>query len=312
MANQEIGEVLQHQDARTSGAIIDILRTNETFISVSKTIAEGIMQRDREDDEKLDAGIQLALNKCAIQPLPEAPVYETIDVKGKSPAQVASKIVECVGDAAKTGCVIVLCGLSGTGKGTTVKTLSQMLDNTVCWSNGNVFRSVTLLCSTWCAQNGVEFSTDVLTPENLKSWMSMLHFGKHNGKYDIAIKGLGVDALVSEIANTDLKGPLVKGNIPTVAEYIQGEVVTFASNAVNMMGKDGYIVLLEGRAQTVNYITTPHRFTLTMSDSTLVGMRRCAQRIAAGALGRVGDSCDDDAAQKAIMESLAAIAEGKE
>ena len=43
-------------------------------------------------------------------------------------------------------------------------------------------------------------STRTLPSMLVSSWMSMLHFGKYNGKYDIAIKGLGIDALVSEIA----------------------------------------------------------------------------------------------------------------
>ena len=307
-----IGNLLHAQDASTSGAIISMLENDNTFIEVSKAEAEAIITRDREDDEKLAEGIKLALDKKVLAPLAQEPCYKCIDVKGKAPADVAAEIVSSVGDAVKTGCVIVLCGLSGTGKGTTVKTLSEILPNTMCWSNGNVFRSVTMLCNTWCKQNDIEFSINVLSPENLASWMSMLHFGKYNGKYDIAIKGLGIDALVSEIANTDLKRPLVNRNIPTVAKYIQGEVVKFASDAVNVMGADGLIVLLEGRAQTVDYIDTPYRFTLTMSDSTIVGMRRCAQRVAAGALKRVGENKDDVATASAIREALAAIASGTE
>ena len=41
------------------------------------------------------------------------------------------------------GCVLVLQGLSGTGKGTTVGKLANMLPKAVTWSNGNVFRSLT-------------------------------------------------------------------------------------------------------------------------------------------------------------------------
>jgi hypothetical protein len=59
-----------------------------------------------------------------------------------------------------------------------------------------------------------------------------------------------VDTFVNKIKNTDLKGSLVKP-IPTVAQATQGEVVKFASAATNTMSRDGYTVLLEGRAQTV-------------------------------------------------------------
>ena len=44
-----------------------------------------------------------------------------------------------------------------------------------------------------------------------------------------------------------LKGPMVRGNIPTVAEVTQGEVVKFASGACKIMGEAGVTVLLEGR-----------------------------------------------------------------
>lgn len=87
-----------------------------------------------------------------------------------------------------------------------------------------------------------------------------------NGAYDIRINGLGLDLLVSEVKNTELKSPKVSKNIPTVAQVTQGEVILFAANAVETMCKDGLVVLLEGREQTVNYVRTPHRFTLVLSD----------------------------------------------
>jgi len=51
----------------------------------------------------------------------------------------------------------------------------------VCWSNGNVFRSATLLAATWCEQQeGIDgFDAEkALTKENLASFMGMLEFGK--------------------------------------------------------------------------------------------------------------------------------------
>lgn len=64
----------------------------------------------------------------------------------------------------------------------------------------------------------------------------------------------------------------------------QGEVITFAASAASTLGKAGYVVLLEGREQTVNYVRTPYRFTLTLSDESLIGKRRAAQRIMAATL----------------------------
>lgn len=70
-------------------------------------------------------------------------------------------------------------------QGTTVAKLQEKLQKedgkqVVCWSNGNIFRSVTLLAATWCEQNGCDGfdAVKALTKENLASFMSMLEFKK--------------------------------------------------------------------------------------------------------------------------------------
>jgi hypothetical protein len=183
----------------------------------------------------------------------------------------------------------------------------------VTWSNGNIFRSVTLLAVTWCEQQPDIDGFDkekALTKENLESFIGMLSFGKFDGKYDTRINGLGLDMLVSKVQNTELKSPKVSMNIPTVAEVTQGEVILFAAKAVETMGKDGIFVLLEGREQTVNYVRTPHRFTLILSDDSLIGKRRAAQRLMAEALNTLGSSADEDVA-KALEASLDKLASEK-
>ncbi len=100
------------------------------------------------------------------------------------------------------------------------------------------------------------------------------------GRWDIRINGLGIDTYVSRVANTTLKEPRVGRNIPTVAERTQGEVVTFAAACASAMSSEGHNVLMEGRAQTLNYVRTPHRFELVLSDpliSTCAAARKCSQ-----------------------------------
>merc|ERR1719343_377108 len=84
-----------------------------------------------------------------------------------------------------------------------------------------------------------------------------------------------------------LKEPRVSKNIPRVAEVTQGEVVKFAAAAAETMRADGANVLMEGRAQTLAYVRTPHRFELTLSDPNIIGMRRAAQRMMGRALERL-------------------------
>lgn len=53
-------------------------------------------------------------------------------------------------------------------------------------------------------------------------------------------------------------------NIPAVAQLTQGEVINFAAAATAKMSADGFNVLMEGRAQTLDYVRSPHRFELTL------------------------------------------------
>merc|ERR1712130_999430 len=153
---------------------------------------------------------------------------------------------------------------------------------------GNIFRSLTLLATTFAKQNN--FTLDkVLTPENLASMISMLSFGKFNNKFDVKIDGLGIKELVSNIQNTKLKQPDISKNIPTVARVTQGEVINFVQGALEKMTADGITVLVEGREQTLQYIETPHRFELILKNQQIIGQRRTAQRIMASAYKKLGD-----------------------
>lgn len=316
--------LLAQQNAVTSNALIDRLGSSEAFVFLASKEQESTISRDNEDAVKLEKGIEFAKSKGVLDANFVAQPYDEIDVLGKNPSMVADEILGKLkagaaaddDDKKNAGSVIVLCGLSGTGKGTTVSMLRQKLENdegkqVVTWSNGNIFRSVTLLAVTWCEQQTDldGFDKDkALTKENLASFMGMLSFGKFNGKYDTHIHGLGLDMYISEVQNTELKAPKVSKNIPTVAEVTQGEVVKFAADAVDTMGKDGLFVLLEGRAQTVDFVLTPYRFTLTLSDESLIGKRRAAQRVMAAALKETSDASTDEQVDKAVHECLLEMA----
>jgi cytidylate kinase len=300
--------VLGKQNSETSNVVISSLSGDPLFDGLAQTEMESTMKRDAEDGEKLAVGIQIAIDKSVLSKMEESPTYFQVDVLGKTADAVADEIIAEVGADATSVGVIVLCGLSGTGKGTTVAKLVEKLPKTVAWSNGNIFRSVAMLCSLHCKQNSTDFDEGVLTPENLANWVAMLHFQydpqHHSHDIQIQAPGLGVDSLVSQITCTNLQSPEVNAILPTVAKYIQGEVIKFANDATAMMCSDGNTVIFEGRAQTVNYVDTPHRFELIMSDPLMIGKRGAAQRIAALALqdcemrrvpSRISNNADDDA-----------------
>eukprot|EP00954_Amorphochlora_amoebiformis_P003690 286652-Amorphochlora_amoeboformis.AAC.1 len=86
----------------------------------------------------------------------QEPQSHRIDVIGKSPEEVADEIIEILQDAPDKGCVMTLEGLSGTGKGTTVSMLKKKLPNATTWSNGDIFRSITLLATKHAEEKKVE------------------------------------------------------------------------------------------------------------------------------------------------------------
>ena len=105
------------------------------------------------------------------------------------------------------------------------------------------------------------------------------------------------------MANTTLKEPRVAKNIPSIAKLTQGEVVQFAGAAAAKMGADGMNVLMEGRSQTLDYVRTPHRFELTLSQPLVIGQRRAAQRMMGGALPKLGGGAATQARVREVLKS---------
>jgi len=301
-------EVLGRQDSTTSASIIAAFKSDATFMKLSKKLSAEIVKRDDEDGEKLQSGIDIAIAKGVLAKDIKVEKMVKVSVTGKTADQVSDEIIKALGDAPSKGCVMTLQGLSGTGKGTTVAKLKEKLPNAQTWSNGNLFRSLTLLAVTYSEQNRCSLQ-DALKPEVLASFMKMLEFGKFNGKFDVKIEGLGLKYFVNDIEKTVLKESRVGKNIPTIAEVTQGEVVNFVQGALATMAANGVNVLLEGREQTLNYIRTPHRFELVLKDVNIIGMRQAALVMGAEADKKIkskpGASMED--VRTALEDALAKI-----
>lgn len=112
--------LLRKQNAETSNALIFEFSESSDFAILAKKEGDAILARDQEDAEKLQVGIDYAKEKGVIDPnyLPEP--YVEIDVLGKTPDDVANEIMgrtdKHKAHNSGTGSVIVICGLSGTGK----------------------------------------------------------------------------------------------------------------------------------------------------------------------------------------------------
>jgi len=233
------GDILAKQNSETSQAILTAYADNALFQNISERLTSEIMQRDKEDGDKLGNGITIAVDKGVLPAKVDVEPTKKVGVSGKSADKVADEIITALGDAPSKGCVLILQGLSGTGKGTTVAKLQEKLPKSQCWSNGNIFRSITLLAVTWADQNGKTLA-DALAPDKLKEFCAMLEFGKFKGsdKFDVKIEGLGMIHYVSEVEKTVLKDSKVGTNIPKIAEVTQGECITFVGGALKQMAAD--------------------------------------------------------------------------
>jgi len=271
------------------------------FDMLGKQYLDELLERDAEDGDKLQKGIQMAIDKGVLPSKVEVEKTTIVFADDKSPAEVTEEVIKALGDAPSKGCVMTLQGLSGTGKGTTVDMLKQKLPKAQTWSNGNIFRSLTLLATTYAEQKKCSLE-ETLTPELLKEFMGYLSFDKFGDSFDTKIEGLGLKYMVSEVQNTVLK--TISKSIPTVAEKTQGEVVLFIQDALQKMTAAGINVLLEGREQTLNYIRTPHRFELKLKDMSVVGKRQAALIIGSEVKKSIGSVTDAGAIKAALDKEL--------
>lgn len=111
-------KLLEKQNAETSNALIEYLKASSDFIKLSQHEGTLTVNRDNEDAAKLQVGIDFAKDKGVLDKNYVPEPYVEIDVLGKTPDQVANEIIQTIKskEESTNGSVIVLCGLSGTGK----------------------------------------------------------------------------------------------------------------------------------------------------------------------------------------------------
>lgn len=299
-------ELLQRQDDLCSTSVIEFLSNEPAFTKLAEFEGNLIMQRDHEDGEKLSKGIQISVKKGILPPTCEVAPVRPVRVIGMTADEVAAAILKQL--PKQEGNVIVLQGLSGTGKGTTVQKLKGLLPKCVTWSNGNVFRCYTYLVSEALKAKGLPLSTEVLEkhPEIIAAAVPRVTYDEvSTGVYDVFIDK---KQRVSEIATTLLQSPLINSSVPVVAEQTQGEVICFGQRAVKTLSDAGYNVILEGRSQTLSYIPSKERFELVIPETSLLGQRRAAQRVVGRAVNLLQEK-PDLAPQEAVLAAVKALQE---
>ena len=152
-------ECLCRQDSGTSHAVCLTMQGCAAFRKLSEREGEQLIQRDKEDEEKLWKGVEISIARGVLEKVIPSEATR-VEVAGRTPGQVVACIMQQMSVAEGVGSVVVLQGQSGTGKGTTTATLLEKLPNSVSWSNGNVFRSLTLLAATHCKNEGIDLKAD--------------------------------------------------------------------------------------------------------------------------------------------------------
>jgi hypothetical protein len=302
--------------APASSACISLLSSSPSFQSLAASEGAGIALRDAEDGVMLSSGIASAVAAGVLSEADRSSLpYTVLSVDGLAPADVAGRILSSLPPASSLGRLAVIVGLSGVGKGTAVAALRGELAKTradgdggrvLCWSNGNVFRALTMLLSLHMEKEGLTDLRAAAGDAGLKrELMGMLSFRVNpaTGAHDTYIEGLGVAAWVRDIEVTELKGPLVSGRIPTVAEQTQGEVVRYVGGCIDQLVAAGTDVIVEGRAETLDFVKSESRFELRLEDNEVIGRRRAAQRVA----GEYAKNPDEGNVQGRLEEIVKAM-----
>ena len=97
--------LLKESDDATTSAIIHEFKEDAVFRQFATAEMEGIIRRDQEDDDKLAAGILMAVQKGVVEPIPPVEPVNSINVLGKTADAVAGEIMQKLGDAPSRGCV---------------------------------------------------------------------------------------------------------------------------------------------------------------------------------------------------------------
>ncbi|WP_028972529.1 ATP-binding protein [Spirochaeta cellobiosiphila] len=275
--NSTVGDLLHSikelNPAQQTSFLIQLLDANPLFEKISRDEANLLVQRDKEDAEKLQRGVDYALDKKILSVSDKENFrWSIIDVEGKTPDDVLQLIVKSLPDNIK-GTTLLICGESGVGKGTLVDLLSSHYPHALQWSNGDIFRLYTYLF----LQNfpSKKDNLDGISLEELDVIRQLISIEGNEVLYNDGVHRIPI----KDVKNTLFKTNEINRLLPSFAYYLQGEVINFTNRFIK--DNSDSFVIIEGRKATLQHINSPVRFELIHSQKSLLGARRAAQKIIA-------------------------------
>lgn len=259
-------------DLDKSRRIVDLLDGHAAFEALAHKEGLLLEERDREDGYKLKEGIDIARKKGLIPEEEGEITWARIHVDGKLPGAIFEEIMRH-SSFDKPGTVLAISGDSGVGKGTLVDELLSRIEDSEKWSNGDIFRILTYFA--------LQENPDLLRyPESLadkdfSAICSRIHIEEEG---DIRVELPGGLKDLDEIKNNLLKETSINRALPSVARFTQGEVISIVNRYLEKNHRKQLI--LEGRKETLNPIHADFRIELKLKDSTVLGKRRAAQKLA--------------------------------
>lgn len=251
--------------------LLELFQENPSFIKFAQEQFDSLRNRDIKDESMLSAGIKIA----KIQGLqkPDVPInkWKKFSVDGRDPPEIAQLILYEIKQP--KGNVIAISGKSGVGKGTIVQELAQSIENSIIWSNGDLFRALTYLARKYYPKECDAGELQTIPLEKLSSEIQITS----KGNVHMILNGRKLN--LNEIKITELKNPQVEALVPQIANISQKIVIELANNLFHLNDSQNYII--EGRHQTLDYIYSDFRFELIMEDELLIGKRRAAQKLLA-------------------------------
>uniref|UniRef100_A0A7S4Q8X3 Uncharacterized protein n=2 Tax=Alexandrium monilatum TaxID=311494 RepID=A0A7S4Q8X3_9DINO len=203
--------------------------------------------------QALERGIQLALERELLPRDVEVEPVKHVELSGRSAEDAADEIIGTLGEAASSGCVVVLQGKACDEKKAVVTD-----PNAVCaclvWPMVTFFRAMTFMLLTFSEQTGSTLQDVLQKPEMIAAGIEMIEeMGESKSLGEMAANAESMMAMTSDASK-------IGENLPLSLEYGQGELINFVTSALGKVAGTGLTVLIDGEVETLRYIRSPHRF----------------------------------------------------